>query len=303
MEDQQEKPRRNFLNLNWAKKIYEGQYKKLMIVPIILLILAFAQIGFQASTQGEFITKGVSLKGGITITFPEKIADTAALEESLKEKISGDVSIRRITQTQGFIIDTSDIELDELLGFLGAELGDFDKDDYTVEQIGSALGSSFFREIIVALIIAFFFMGIVVFITFRTLVPSLAVMLAALSDIVVTIAIFNLTGMKLTTGGIAAFLMIIGYSVDTDILLTTRVLKRKEGTIMERIYSAMNPGFTMTLTTLAAVLAALFITSSETIRQIMTILLIGLLVDIINTWLQNAGILRWHLEKKNEGST
>ncbi len=38
----------------------------------------------------------------------------------------------------------------------------------------------------------------------------------------------------------------------------------------------------------------------ETIIQIMTILLVGLIVDMINTWLQNVGILRWHLEKKGE---
>ena len=69
-------------------------------------------------------------------------------------------------------------------------------------------------------------MGLVVFIYFRTLVPSLAVILAAFSDIVVTLAIFNLTGEKLSTAGVAAFLMLIGYSVDTDILLNTRVLKK-----------------------------------------------------------------------------
>ena len=55
--------------------------------------------------------------------------------------------------------------------------------------------------------------------------PTLAVILAAFSDMVVTLSIFNLTGMQLGKGGIAAFLMLIGYSVDTDILLSTMVLK------------------------------------------------------------------------------
>jgi preprotein translocase subunit SecF len=77
-------------------------------------------------------------------------------------------------------------------------------------------------------------MGLVVFFYFRSIAPSLAVILEAFSDIIVTLAIFNLTGIKLSTAGIAAFLMLIGYSVDTDILLSTRVLKRKDGTVMER---------------------------------------------------------------------
>jgi len=130
-------------------------------------------------------------------------------------------------------------------------------------------------------------------------VPSLAVILAAFSDIVVTVAVVNLLGIKLGTAGIAAFLMLIGYSVDTDILLTTRVLKRKEGTEFERILSSVSTGMTMTLTAITAVAVAIIFTQNDTIRQIMTILLIGLLADIINTWIQNVGILRFYLERKS----
>jgi len=143
-------------------------------------------------------------------------------------------------------------------------------------------------------------MGIVVFIYFKTFAPSMAVILAALSDIVVTLAVFNLTGIKLSTAGIAAFLMLIGYSVDTDILLSTRVLKRKEGSVMDRVYNAMRTGLTMSATTLSAVLIALIFVQSEIVKQIMIILFIGLLVDLIMTWIQNVGILRLYLEKKRK---
>jgi len=93
--------------------------------------------------------------------------------------------------------------------------------------------------------------------------------------------------------------MLIGYSVDTDILLSTRVLKRTEGTIMHRVYSAMKTGMTMTVTTILAVSIALIISPSAVIKQIMTILLIGLVIDVINTWIQNVGLLRLYLEKKH----
>ena len=59
----------------------------------------------------------------------------------------------------------------------------------------------------------------------------------------------------------------------------------------------MKTGLTMTITTLTVVTLALIFSQSETIQQIMLILLIGLLVDIINTWIQNVGILRLYLEK------
>ena len=166
--------------------------------------------------------------------------------------------------------------------------------------MGSALGDSFFRQLILALLTAFALMGIVVFIYFRVPVPSIAVIAAGFSDIIVTLAIFNLTGMKLGTAGIAAFLMLIGYSVDTDILLTSRVLKRKEGTVMDRIYGAITTGMTMTWTTIAAVTVALLLIKSDTIKQIMFIIFIGLFVDMLMTWVQNVGILRWYLEHKEK---
>jgi preprotein translocase subunit SecF len=115
----------------------------------------------------------------------------------------------------------------------------------------------------------------------------------------VTLAVISLLDVKLGTAGIAAFLMLIGYSVDTDILLSTRVLRGKEGSVYDRIKSAISTGLLMNVTTLVAIIVALTITQSEIIAQIMTILLVGLLVDVINTWIQNAGILRWYAEKKN----
>ena len=69
---------------------------------------------------------------------------------------------------------------------------------------------------------------------------------------------------------------------------------------MERVYGAIRTGMTMTLTTLAALVVSLFFVQSEVIKQIMIILLIGLIVDMIMTWIMNVGILRLYLEKKEQ---
>lgn len=56
----------------------------------------------------------------------------------------------------------------------------------------------------------------------------------------------------------------------------------------------------MTLTSIAAVAVSLLLIYgiSETLRQIFTILLIGLLFDIFNTWITNASMLKWYMEAK-----
>jgi preprotein translocase subunit SecF len=57
----------------------------------------------------------------------------------------------------------------------------------------------------------------------------------------------------------------------------------------------------MTSTALAAVLS-LWIVSTlgqiEVIRDIAAVLFVGLVLDIINTWITNATILKWYAERK-----
>lgn len=132
-------------------------------------------------------------------------------------------------------------------------------------------------------------------------IPSLAVVLCAFADITMTVAVVDLTGMNLSLAGIIAFLMLIGYSVDTDILLTTRVLKRgAERSINEEILGAFKTGLTMTLTAIASVGVSFIIifSFSETLKQIFLILLIGLGFDIFNTWITNASMVKWYVERK-----
>ena len=283
------------------KEFYDKNYKKLLIIPFLMLVLAIGQIFLQTAVTGDFINKGVSLKGGLTVSI-DRVASVIELENYLQDQFPGaDISVRILSSAGsqiGIIIEAADVDADPLMEAVQNRLGELEKDEYSIEVMGSSLGASFFKETFRAVIIAFVFMGIVVFLYFRTPTPSLAVILAAFSDIVVTLAIVNVIGMKISTAGIAAFLMLIGYSVDTDILLSTRVLKRKTGTILDGILNAMRTGLTMSITTLIAILIALIFAQSLILKQIMIILLIGLLVDLPNTWIQNAGILRWFAERK-----
>ncbi|PIN73472.1 hypothetical protein COV20_04580 [Candidatus Woesearchaeota archaeon CG10_big_fil_rev_8_21_14_0_10_45_16] len=289
------------------KRIYENQYKKLLIIPFLILLLAIIQISVQYSTTGDFVHKGISLKGGSTITFDYNPSlDISAIEQSLEQQFPTlDVTMRTLSSGNtitSVAVDSGAQEtadIDALTTAIEKEAG-IKSGDYSVEVVGSALGDSFFRQLVLSLIVAFLLMGTVVFFYFRAIAPSMAVILAAFSDIVVTLAVFNLTGMKLGSAGIAAFLMLIGYSVDTDILLSTRVLKRRDESVMQRVYSAMKTGATMTSTTLVAVLIAFFFVQSDIVKQIMLILFIGLVVDIIMTWIQNVGILRIYLERKQK---
>ncbi len=284
-----------------AVEKYRDNYVYLVAIPLLILFTALVIIGYTIQTTGTFVSQDVSLKGGLTLTYLARDAPAAdAVEATLTNDFpSADVRARNIEQfgeRRGVTIDATDIERDAMVNTLQNEFGGFQ--DYSVERIGSSLGQSFFRQTMLALLVAFIFMSLVVFYYFRTFVPSAAVILAAFSDIVVTVAVMNVLDIRLSTAGIAALLMLIGYSVDTDILLSTRVLKRHEGTAFERMFGAVKTGLTLNMTTLIAISIALLVSQSQTISQIMTILLIGLLVDVVNTWLQNTGILTWYVQRE-----
>ena len=169
----------------------------------------------------------------------------------------------------------------------------------STESTGSSLGESFYKQLVYAIILSFVLMSIIVFIIFRSKIPSFAVVISAFADIMMTLATINLLGMKISSAGITAILMLIGYSVDSDIMLTTRLLKR-HGNTDENLKSAFKTGITMTLTSIIAITVALFIIQSvsSVLSQIFTILIIGLAFDILNTWITNVSILKWYLETK-----
>ncbi|OIO64088.1 hypothetical protein COY26_03935 [Candidatus Woesearchaeota archaeon CG_4_10_14_0_2_um_filter_33_10] len=280
---------------------YDKNYKKLLIIPIVMLMLSIGVIYYKYSTTGDFIDKDISLKGGITITIPSEDVDADSLKTYLLSEFPGsDISARtlmRLGKKTGVTISTSDIDSKQLLNSLKTKYGDI---DYNVEEMGSSLGESFFKETFTAILFAFLFIAIVVFFYFRQPIPSLAIVLSAFSNMVVTLAVINLLGVKLSTAGVAAFLMLIGYSVDTNILLSTKVLKRKGGEVIDRIINGMKTGLTMTLTTVTAIVVAYLFSQSAALSQIMLILIIGLLTDVLNTWVQNAGILRLYLERRTK---
>ena len=283
---------------------YDKYWKILLIIPIILVVISLIYLGFFYSQHNEFIYRDVSLAGGTSITIRiSNLSEADSLEKALTKL--PDVSYRKLSDlATGKVIalvieslEKPEILKPELESILGYELT---SENSSIEFSGPSLSQNFYKQLIIAIIISFILMSCVIFLLFKSFIPSIAVVFAAFSDIIIPLAILDFYGIKLSAAGIAAFLMLIGYSVDTDILLTTRALKNKEGTLNSRIFRAFKTGIFMTLTALVAVLPAFFLITGlpDSFRQIFLILSLGLAADIINTWLTNAGIIKWYCTKK-----
>ncbi len=175
---------------------------------------------------------------------------------------------------------------------------------YSVQsvEVGPSLSATFWENAVFVAIVAFIAVIFVVFFFFREIIPSAAIIAAAVFDISGALALMSLTGIPLSLSSIPALLMLVGYSVDTDIMLTTRLIKRKERSPKERTTDSMKTGLTMTFTTIAALSAMIvlaFFNQMTVIFSIAAVLLFGLLADLISTWLMNAPVLLWYVEKKS----
>ncbi len=292
------------------EEFLKKNYKKLLIVPIILLIFGLAVVGSFFSRTGDLFDRDVSLKGGISVTIYEKDINLDKLKEDLEAKLNTEIIVRNLRDVtsntnMGVVIEVAKTGIgDDMEEGIQDSLGlKLDKNNFSIEEVGSSLGDTFYKDLMKAVLIAFILMAIVVFVAFRSFVPSMAVVLSAFLDILIPLSIIDLLGIKLNIAGIAAFLLIIGYSVDTDILMAVKVLKRKEGgNVYERIVDSAKTGLTMTATTGVALTVAYFVTSSLVLKQMFLIIILALLTDLITTYFMNSGIFIWYNKRKEKGN-
>ena len=288
---------------NSILNFYKKNHKILLVFPVLILFFSIFLIFDTYKKEGFIFERDVSLKGGVSINIYERNnLDQNSLQKLFEEKfLDSSFEVKTIEESGenvGFIID-SDLDEQSILNFLKENGFEAKEENYFSNYISQTLSNSFLVQAGYTLLFSFVLMSIVVFAYFRKTIPSICVILSAIFDIVVLIGVLNLLDFKVGIAGVGAIIMIIGYSIDTDILLTNRLLKEKNIDYFESFYDAFITGNLMSLTTLLSALFALFFTNSQIIFDICFILVLGILIDYISTWVQNSGLLLIYLEKQN----
>jgi preprotein translocase subunit SecF len=190
--------------------------------------------------------------------------------------------------------------VNEVLVGLNSKFG-LDTTNVDIKEISPTLSATFYSKVVLVAIIAIVLITLIIFLVYREFVPSVAIIACGLLDVLAGLAGMALFNIPLSLVSIPALLMLLGYSIDTDIMLTTRLLKRKEGSNVERAGESMRTGVIMTTTAIASVIVMLIFASLYNITvffDISIILLFGLVADLIATWMMNGPILLWYVESK-----
>ncbi|MCL2142415.1 MAG: protein translocase subunit SecF [Methanimicrococcus sp.] len=276
--------------------------KKLIAIPLAILAIALIIIAATTLKTGSPIYLGMDFIGGIQFT-----VTTSLTEKQIQDAFSDyPLNNVRISGTRA-ILQFSQMEGEQLSSLENMIYSNPSFRDVEERQVAPVYSQQLQRMALLAVALSFAGMAICVFVLFRKIVPSLAIILVAASDILIPIAVMNLFRIELTLGTVAALLMLIAYCVDSDILLTNKVLKRS-GNLNDKISGAMKTGLLMTTTTLAAFLSMYLVSTYlhyivpgvppiPLLSQISLIVLIGLTADIFNAWFLNTGILRMYLTR------
>ncbi|MFP4626897.1 MAG: protein translocase subunit SecF [Natronomonas sp.] len=267
--------------------------RQLAAVPLALLGLALAILLLSTILTGLPVPLGMEFTGGAEIQL-ETSDSPAEIRDSFDVEVE---SITRVGSPTGntYLVEFKSGEYESLDSLTDQA----DAAGYDIQQEGersAVFASDSQWQALVGIGIAFLGMSVLVFLMFRTLVPSVAVVASAFSDIVIPMSLMRLFGLELTLGTVAALLMLIGYSVDSDLLLNNHVLRRR-GDFYTSTFRAMRTGVTMTVTSIAAMVVMTVVANVLGIPMLPAVgivLVFGLTADLMNTYLLNVSLLRYY---------
>jgi preprotein translocase subunit SecF len=225
------------------------------------------QIKFEETTNVTDIKetlKGLELGGLVVQQFGDepneflvRAQDTSAKLERLSQRIS-------VALQESFGVGKVEVRRAEMVG----------------PQVGKDLRKKGLMAILYAMI------GILIYITWRFEFRfAVGAIIALIHDVLITLGIFSLLGKEIDLPTIAAFLAIIGYSLNDTIIVYDRIRENMGKLARERFVTVVNRSINETLsrtiitsaTTLLVVLA-LFIFGGGVIHNFAFALLVGIIV-------------------------
>lgn len=284
-------------------KVYEKNYKKLMLLPLCVLLFFSGVIVYHKVTTGEYFNKDISLKGGTSITFYTD-RELTGVSEWLRDSWGSDTQLIIISDPlsgfKGYEFrvgrELSNEEISDKLSLLvNREVG---SDEFSIAFQGASIAQNFFHESLIIIGVSFVFMSLVVLYYFKSFVPAISITFSTIADVIVVIGVLNLLGVPLSVASIGALLMLVGLSTDSDMLLAANIIKKQRKGLMKRLKKSFKTELTMSLAAITTSTVMYLLTSVDMIKSIALILLIGSVSDLLNTWVLSAGFQRMYKERE-----
>jgi preprotein translocase subunit SecF len=292
------------MDVTWHVKHLSA--RQMIVIPLTLAALCAGALTYRWMTTGSPVPLSTDFKEGALIRVGglDNRPDANAVEQALRGLLAADVGVKitedRTTGKFGFDAEVSrkitENEENQVIQFISTQFVGAKLEP--IQSKGSVITSISKDQAWKALIGAFVLMTAVLFLIFRHSTAAGVMVLCVALDALGALGGMAIFQVPLSFGSIAALLMIIGYSVDTDILLSNHMLKRLGGEVRGRAADAMMTGLMTSGTTVVALVAIEIFTTAPLLHELSIVLIFGILADLINTWFLNVGVLLRHIERR-----
>jgi len=269
------------ININFV-----GKRKLALIVSAVMILIGLASLVVNGGPN-----YGIDFVGGtlVQVKFAEN-TDAARIKDGLASLELGSVVVQRFGDDPNeFLIRVQESgEGKDLSGLISGSLesvyGEGKVDIRRVEMVGPQVGKDLRQKGLLS--ISYAMIGILVYIAWRfELRYAIGAIIALLHDVLITLGAFSITGREIDLPIIAAFLAIIGYSLNDTIIVYDRIRenygKHQKLGFGEVVNRSINETLSRTIltsgTTLLVVLA-LFIFGGGVIHNFAFAMLVGILV-------------------------
>lgn len=265
---------------------FVGKRKLALILSGVVILLGLVSLVVHGGPN-----LGIDFVGGtlVQVKFDEN-TDAAKIKDSLDALDLGSVVVQRFGDDPNeFLIrvqeSSKEKDLSRMIsGSLNAVYGAGKVDLRRVEMVGPQVGKDLREKGILSIVYAM--IGILIYISWRfELRFAVGAIIALLHDVLITIGAFSLTGREIDLPIIAAFLAIIGYSLNDTIIVYDRIRENYGKHQKKGFNTVVNLSINETLsrtiltsgTTLLVVLA-LFVFGGGVIHNFAFAMLVGILV-------------------------
>ncbi len=265
---------------------FMGKFKVAVALSGLMILIGLGSIAISGGLK-----YGIDFSGGTLVQLQFKTApDIEVIRDGLKTMGLGESTIQEFGTKRDILIRVQRSE--EKLEAVGSQVRNslsksFNKADITVERVemvGPKVGRDLREKALLSILYAI--IGIVIYISWRfELQYAVAAIIALIHDVLITMGAFSIFDKEFTLVIVAAFLTIIGYSLNDTIVVFDRIrenLRRKgKNTLTQTINNSINQTLSRTLLTSGTtllVVVSLFFFGGEIIHDFSFALLVGILV-------------------------
>jgi len=286
---------------------FMGKIKMTLTISGLMIL-----IGLGSMIMSGGLKYGIDFSGGTLVQLQFKTApDIEVIRDGLKTIGLGESTIQEFGTKRDILIrvQRSEEKLEAVGSRVRNSLGEsFNKADITVERVemvGPKVGRDLREKALLSILYAI--IGIVLYISWRfELQYAVAAIIALVHDVLITMGAFSVFDKEFTLVIVAAFLTIIGYSLNDTIVVFDRIrenLRRKgKNTLADIINTSINQTLSRTLLTSGTtllVVVALFFFGGEIIHDFSFALLVGVLVGTYSSiFIASVFLVFWDSRKR-----